>query len=99
MKKDQPTPNEVALKLVDFYDQPFGGKAAGRFRISPKNLRKLTQRRRLSDDFVRQLADAMFELEYVFIDMESFYVVTSSRTFTNYRRVADTMVAQSNHLS
>ena len=97
--KDQPTAYDVARKLVGYYDQPFGGKSTGRFRISPKNLRMLVRRRRISDEFIRQLADAMFEMEFVFIDMESFYVVTSSRTFTNYRRVADAMVLLSDHPS
>ena len=92
MMKEQPTPYEVACKLASFYDQPFGGKPVGRYRISPKNLRKLSQRRRISDEFVRQLAAEMFEMEYVFVDMESYYAVTSARTFTNYRRVADAMV-------
>ena len=92
MENNKPTPYEVACKLVSFYDQPFGGKPTGRFRISPKNLRKLAQRRRISEEFIRQLDEAMFEMEYVFVDMELFYAVTSSRTFTNYRRVADAMV-------
>lgn len=88
----QPTPYEVASKLASFYDQPFGGKPKGRYRISPKNLRRLMQRRRISDEFVRQLAEAMFEMDYVFVDMESYFAITSARTFTNYRRVADVMV-------
>lgn len=95
MIKDCPTPDEVACKLAGFYEQPFGGKASGRYRISSKNLRKLAQRRRISDEFVRQLAEAMFEMEYVFVDMESYYAVTSTRTFTNYRRVADALVEKS----
>jgi len=96
--KDRPTPYEVACKLATFYDQPFGGKQSGRYRISPKNLRQLTQRRRISDKFVRRLAEAMFEMEYVFVDMESYYAVTSTRTFTNYRRVADALVERRDSL-
>ncbi|MBC8268286.1 MAG: hypothetical protein H8E36_06030 [Rhodospirillaceae bacterium] len=92
MKKERPAPNEVARELVNFYDQPFGGKSTGRYRISPKNLRSLMQRRRISDEFVRLLSEEMFELGFVFIDMESFYVVTSARTYTNYRRVSDAMI-------
>ena len=88
----QPTPYEIASKLVSFYDQPFGGKPSGRFRISPKNLRKLASRRRISDDFVRQLTEVLFEMEYVFVDMETFYAMTSARTYNNYRRVADVMI-------
>ena len=94
MKVNQPSHFDVACKLAEFYEQPFGGKPNGRFRVSPKNLRRLSQRRRLSDEFVKILAEEMFELGYVFNDMETFYVITSSRTFTNYRRLADALIGE-----
>ncbi len=92
MAVTRPTPGEVARKLTDFYDQSFGGKAVGRYRISPKNLRGLMQRRRITDEFVRLLTEEMFELGFVFIDLESFYVVNNVRTYANYRRIADAMI-------
>jgi hypothetical protein len=85
-------PFEIPRKLAEFCEQPFGGKPNGRYRISPKNLRRLSQRRRISDEFVQVLAEEMFELGYVFTDMESFYVVASTRAFTNYRRLTDTLI-------
>jgi hypothetical protein len=88
---NRPTPYEVACKLVSFYEQPFGGKPSGRYRVSPKNLRRLMQRRRITDEFLKMLSEEMFELGFVFYDMEAFYVVTSARTFTNYRRLADAL--------
>lgn len=94
MRTHHPTAYEIACQLVSFYDLPFGGKPSGRFRISPKNLRNLANRRRISDDLVKQLTEVLFEMEYVFVDMETFYAMTSARTFTNYRRVADSMVGQ-----
>jgi len=92
MMTSKPSPYDVAEKLVGFYEQPFGGKPSGRFRVSPKNLRRLMERRRITDDYLRQLSEEMFELGYVFYDMETFYVVSSARTFTNYRRLSDTLV-------
>ncbi|NQV48663.1 MAG: hypothetical protein HQ504_12905 [Rhodospirillaceae bacterium] len=92
MQIENSKPYEVAKKLVDFYERPFGGKSNGRYRISPKNLRRLMQRRRISDEFIRLLAEEMFELGYIFIDMQSFYVVTSARSFSNYRRLADALI-------
>ena len=91
---EKPTPYDVACKLASFYDQPFGGKLSGRYRISPKNLRQLMGRRRISDEFVRQLIEVMFEMDLVFVDMETYYAVTSTRTFSNYRRIADSLVKQ-----
>lgn len=92
MSNTSPTPCEVARKLAVFYDKSFGGKASGRYRISPKNLRSLMQRRRISDELVRSLADEMFELGFVFIDLESFYVVNNVRSYNNYRRLADVLI-------
>ncbi|MDH5747690.1 MAG: hypothetical protein OEY85_00105 [Rhodospirillales bacterium] len=89
---DRPTPYEIACKLAGFYDQPFGGKQTGRYRISPKILRRLTKRRRISDEFVRLVAEEMYEMGYIFTAMESFYVVSSARTFTNYRRLSDAQI-------
>ncbi|NQV58923.1 MAG: hypothetical protein HQ502_04605 [Alphaproteobacteria bacterium] len=89
---ERQTPIEVAKKLADFYDQSFGGKSNGRYRISPKNLRRLAGRRRISEEFKRLLAEEMFEEGYVFIDMDTFYVVINARSFTNYRRLADALI-------
>ncbi len=89
---ERPPASEVARRLAEFYEQPFGGKPDGRYRLSPKLLRKLAQRRRISDEFAAQLAEEMFELGYVFIDLESYYVVTSARTYANYRRLAEALI-------
>jgi len=94
MLNDRPRPFDVAAKLIDFYEEPFGGKQNGRYRISPKNLRRLIQRRRISDEYIRLLTEEMFEQGYIFIDMQSFYVVTSARPLSNYRRLADTLVEE-----
>jgi hypothetical protein len=87
-----PTAFDVATRLAGFFNEPFAGKPNGRFRVSPKNLRRIAGRRRISDKFVRELANEMFELGYLFLDMETFYVVTSARTFGNYRRLSDSLV-------
>lgn len=89
---DQETLHDVANKLAEFYSEPFGGKQNGRFRISPKNLHRLFGRRRITDECIRLLTDEMFELGYVFTDMETFYTVTSARTYGNYRRLSDALV-------
>ncbi|NQV55600.1 MAG: hypothetical protein HQ503_07055 [Rhodospirillales bacterium] len=92
MTTTKTTIDEIARKLANFYDLPFGGKPSGRYRISPKNLRSLANRRRISDKFVRLLTEEMFELGYVFIDMESYYAVSSARTLNNYRRITGILV-------
>ncbi|MFY0692724.1 MAG: hypothetical protein JXR14_12475 [Paracoccaceae bacterium] len=77
----------AATKLADLYSQEFGGKPSGRYRIPEKLLREMIGRKRLYAEDRTALARALFELGYVLIDMDSFFVVMSSNAFVNYRRV------------
>jgi hypothetical protein len=86
MNRDQELAAKVADRLCHLYDQPFGGKDRGRYRVAAKLVRELAGRRRLYEDDLRALARAMLERGYVLIDMDSFFVVMSTNTFTNYRR-------------
>jgi len=77
----------IADRLCRLYDHPFGGKPSGRYRISAKLLRQMAGRRRLYADEIFALARAMIERGYILIDMDSFFVIMSTNTFVNYRRV------------
>lgn len=57
-----------------------------------KHLRVLTQRRRISPSILRKLGEELYELGYVLIDLETFFVVLAQRTFTSYRRVSDAAI-------
>ena len=78
--------HELAERLCELYNQPFGGKPSGRFRISAKLVRQLMGRRRLYEDDIRNLSREMMERGFVLINMDSYFVVLSVNTFTNYRR-------------
>ena len=82
----------VADRLAELYGRSFGGKPNGRYRIAAKLLRGLAGRRRLYEDDVRALTRALLERGYVLIDMESYFVVMSTSTFTNYRRANEDAV-------
>ena len=73
-------------RLCELYKEPFGGKPSGRFRISTKLVHQLMRRRRLYEDDVQRLTREMLERGFILINMESFFVVLSVNTFTNYRR-------------
>ncbi|WP_209598477.1 hypothetical protein [Ruegeria sp. HKCCSP351] len=83
----------AAEHLAALYDQEFGGKVSGRYRIPEKLVRRIAGRRRLYEADIRALSIALFELGYVLIDMDSFYVVMSANSFVNYRRANDDCVA------
>lgn len=77
---------QIAKTLAALYEEPFGSKERGRFRISMKLLCELAGRRRLYEDDLRAIGRELFEMGYVLIDMETYFVVLSQRTFRSYRR-------------
>ncbi len=86
MDLDEQTLAHSADRLAALYNESFGGKETGRYRIAAKLVRALAGRRRLYEDDVRNLSRALLERGFVLIDMESFFVVMSANTFVNYRR-------------
>jgi len=80
---------QIAKHLVDIYQNPFGGKPNGRYRISMKHLRQIAGYRRIFQEDMAQIYKEMYQLGYSLIDMESFCVVISHKTFTHYRRYSD----------
>lgn len=85
----------VADRLAALYDKEFGGNRRGRFRISMKLLRRIAGRRRLNAMHLRAIADETFERGLVLVDLETFFVVLSQRTFASYRRVNEASAAPS----
>jgi len=86
MNPDEKPLTAVADRLAELYGRPFGGKPGGRYRIAAKLVRQLAGRRRLYEDDVRVLTRALLERGFVLIDMEGYFVIMSTATFTNYRR-------------
>ncbi len=89
---DRPTARQIAECLAELYGQPFGSKARGRFRISMKHMQAITDRKRVPLDLIQRIGEELFELGYVLIDLETFFVVLAQRTFRSYRRVSDSSV-------
>ena len=85
--------HEIAARLVSLYEESFGGKPRGRYRISLKHMKLLTGRRRIPVATMGKIADEMFEMGYVLIDLETFFVVLAHSTFSSYRRASDSCVA------
>jgi len=91
--RNQPTEAQIAEWLAQLYEEQFAGKERGRYRISMKHMRMLTGRRRVPSDTVRKIGEELFELGFVLIDLEAFFVVLAQRTFRSYRRVSDSSLA------
>ncbi|MCW8859285.1 MAG: hypothetical protein OQK50_00555 [Deltaproteobacteria bacterium] len=82
---------QIAEKLVEFYQKPFGGKTMGRYRITMKYMCRIAGCRRLFPDAIQKISQELYQLGYILIDMESYFVIISHKTFTNYRRVNDSL--------
>lgn len=76
----------TANRLAALYEEEFGGKTSGRYRIPAKLVRNLAQRRRLYENDIEALRRALLEIGFVLIDMDGFFVVMSANAFVNYRR-------------
>ena len=87
--RDRPSPRQVAKRLTALYEVLFGGKERGRYRFSMKQMRALTGRKRVPPDVIRDIGEEVFELGFVLIDLETYFVVLSQSTFRSYRRVSD----------
>ena len=80
-------PDLVATQLAQLYDRAFGGKPRGRFRVAAKHLRQMAGVRRLYEADTRRIGRALYEHGFTLIDMETYFVVISHKTFASYRRV------------
>mgnify|MGYP000002586351 FL=1 len=93
--KDANWIEKTADHLAALYDQKFGGKENGRYRIPIKLVREFGGRRRFYEDDVRALARKLFECGFVLIDMDTFFVIMSANSFVNYRRANEDCVRSS----
>ncbi len=86
------SPEAVAALLERLYETAFAGKQRGRYRLAMKNLRRMIGCRRVYPETVIAIARALYERGYVLVDLETYYVVLSQRTFSSYRRVNDAVI-------
>ncbi len=84
----------VAASLARLYDLEFGGKQNGRYRISRKFFHEVAGRRRITDEFMRNVADELYEASFVLIDLGTYVSVVSQSLTRNYRHVTKHAVAE-----
>lgn len=84
---------DVRTRLVELYEHPFAGKSRGRYRISMKLMRQLMGVRRLWPEQIEALRRSLYEMGYLLIDLETYFIVVSQQTFVSYRRVNESVIA------
>lgn len=86
--------DRIAQRIIALYERPFGGKTRGRFRISMKHLRQLCRMKRIYEADMTDLQRALYAHGFAMVDMETYVVILSHRTFASYRRLNDTSVSE-----
>lgn len=92
---DHPTiaVDAIVAKLTALYEQPFGGKKRGRFRISMKLMCRLASRRRLWREDIEAIRRGLYENGYLLVDMDTFFAIVGQQTFASYRRANEASLA------
>ena len=85
--KSEQTYTGAVERLVALYEQPFGGKSRGRYRISMKLMCGIFGQRRVWPEQREPLRRELYERGYLLVDLETYFVIVSLQTFVNYRRV------------
>lgn len=78
---------DVVKVLLAIYDEEFGGKASGRFRLTRGNFRRLCGRKRLEESTITRMVDAALEEGLVLTELGDFFCVCKESVLLNYRPV------------
>ena len=84
--------SETARILADLYDESFGGDESERYRIGWSELRGIAGVRRLDEDFLRGINDALLENGYLLVTCDNFLVLACEQNFTGTRRLTQRLV-------
>ena len=91
--------DEIASDLISFYEEKFGGKTKGRYKISKANLAYLSARVNIQiDGFITPLIKEMlnhgFSLTRSIDEEVEEYIIIRCKIFTNYREVPLRLIRQ-----
>jgi hypothetical protein len=91
-KKKRRTPEQVADILDDIYEERFGGKKRGRYKISRVGLRQLSNRMTLKESIIELIIDEVNEYGYIMIEVEDGYALIEERIVANFRSVPKSLI-------
>jgi hypothetical protein len=81
------TPRQLAEKLAEIYEQPFGGKKRGRFRTSRTNFRHLAGLPVLTEDYISEVYQWLLRHNLILMNLDSAFCVFPARIAKGFRRV------------
>lgn len=86
------TAAETAHILSALYDETFGRDSFEPFRITWPQLRSLAAVRRLNDNYLKDISEALAESERCLIPFNEFLLVTGQQDLSHYRMVPDRLL-------
>lgn len=89
------SPEQVADDLARIYELEFGGKDRGRFRLSRRQLRRLSGRGRLEDSILAQFVQHCYERGLVVTDLGDEFSVIEVAAMQNYRKAPSRLIEDS----
>ena len=92
LERREQTCDDVVETLVALYNEGFGGKERGRFRISTKLVRRIFGQRRVWPEQIEAVRRALYERGFLFIDLETYFAIVGQQTFASYRRANETCI-------
>jgi hypothetical protein len=78
---------EIVQTLKKIYEETFGGKDRGRYKITRPNLRKLCGLSRLEETTIKRIVDAALEEGFVLIEVGDYFCMVEESVMLNYRPV------------
>jgi hypothetical protein len=81
------TPEDTAKILAAIYEESFGGKDRGRYRLTHSQFRRLSGRKRLEPSVTTRIVNAALEEGFVIIDLGDHFCIVEESVMLNYRPV------------
>lgn len=81
------SPAEMVEVLRDIYEETFGGKERGRYRLTHSQFRKLSGRKRLEEGVTNRIINAALEAGFIIIDLGDYFCIVEESVMLNYRPV------------
>jgi hypothetical protein len=86
-------PRQLAEKLKEIYEEPFGGKKRGRFRTSRRNIRRLAKLPVLTDSYIHAVYEELLYFDLILINIDSAFCVFPATIAKGFRRVPGSIIA------
>jgi len=83
---------KMAEIIEEIYEKKFGGKSRGRFQISRTAFRQLSERKKLHDSFIDEVAEEALELGYVLVSLGDTIAIIEEQVMLNYRNVPKSII-------